>query len=217
MNILETLHRITLLFLLGFPLIMICLVGFLSISVLNVGTIFLFVGQAIVVPILTMIAQLFTWILPGTHVPPSDIGLLVPSAKEALAVSSFNVAPSFWIAHVVFLCSYIFMNAYNIYTLDSASTNTAAWKIENRKGRSLMVMIVSVCSLLALIISRYIMTGAETIFGIIIGLSIFIPVSYYWFQIAIKNGSQNGDILGIINQVVPSMEDDTNASLCIKT
>lgn len=213
---LETLQKVTLLFLLGFPLIMICLIGFLSISVLNVGTIILLIGQVVVVPVITFILQIFTSVLPGTHVPPSDVGLLVPSVREALAVSKFNVAPSYWVSHTVFLCSYIFMNAYTVYTLNTSAVNAPAWKTGNRKGRSLMIMIVSVLCLLALLISRYRMTGTETIFGILIGLGAFIPVAYYWYQIAIKNGAQNGDIFGIMQQVLPAMENDTNASLCMK-
>jgi hypothetical protein len=214
--LLETLQKVTLLFLLGFPLIMICLIGFLSISVLNVGTIILLIGQVIVVPVLTFILQIFTSVLPGTHVPPSDVGLLVPSVREALSASKFNVAPSYWVSHTVFLCSYIFMNAYTVYTLNTSAVNAPAWKTGNRKGRSLMIMIVSVVCLLALLISRYRMTGTETVFGILIGLGAFIPVAYYWYQIAIKNGAQNGDIFGILQQVLPAMENDTNASLCMK-
>jgi hypothetical protein len=214
--LLETLKKVTLLFLLGFPLIMICLIGFLSISVLNVGTIILLIGQVIVVPVLTFILQILTSVLPGTHVPPSDVGLLVPSVREALGTSKFNVAPSYWVSHTVFLCSYIFMNAYTVYTLNTGGVNAPAWKIGNRKGRSLMIMIVSVLCLLALLISRYRMTGTETVFGILIGLGVFIPVAYYWYQIAIKNGAQNGDIFGILQQVLPAMENDTNASLCMR-
>jgi len=220
MNILETLQRITLLFLLGFPLIMICLIGFLSISVLNVGTIFLFVGQVILVPIAVLAIRIVTSILPGTHVPPSDVGLLVPSIKDALSTSSFNVGPSFWVAHVVFLCSYIFTNAYNIYVVDTLSGPAASgpkWKLENRRARSMMIMIVSVASLIALILSRYLMTGAETIFGIIIALGAFVPLAYWWYGIAIKNGLQNGDIFGIMQQIIPSLENDTSASLCVKS
>jgi hypothetical protein len=217
MNILETLQRIAILFLLGFPLIMICLIGFLSISVLNVGTIFLFVGQVIVVPILTLVIRIFTSYLPGTHVPPSDVGLLVPSIKDALATSSFNVAPSFWVAHVTFLCSYVFTNAYTVHKLDASAVSGSKWKLENRKARSLMIMITSVALLIALILSRFLMTGAETVFGIIIALCAFIPAGYYWYKIAIKNGSQNGDIFGIMQQIIPSMENDVNASLCVKT
>ena len=214
--LLETLQKVTLLFLLGFPLIMICLIGFLSISVLNVGTIILLIGQVVVVPVITFILQIFTSVLPGTHVPPSDVGLLVPSVREALGTSKFNVAPSYWVSHTVFLCSYIFMNAYTVYTLNTGGVNAPAWKIGNRKGRSLMIMIVSVLCLLTLLISRYRMTGTETVFGILIGLGAFIPVAYYWYQIAIKNGAQNGDIFGIMQQVLPAMENDTNASLCMR-
>lgn len=220
MNILETLQRITLLFLLGFPLIMVCLVGFLSISVLNVGMIFLSVGQILIVPVITTFLQFVTWILPGTKVPPSDIGLLVPSVKEALATSSFNVAPSFWVAQTVFICSYVFMNAYTVYNLKAGALGGSAgasWKVENRKARSLMVMIVCVISLIGLLVSRYLMTGAETIFGIIIGLAAFIPISYYWYENAIRNGAQNGDILGILQQMIPAMNDDAKASLCVKS
>lgn len=220
MNILDTLQRIAILFLLGFPLIMICLIGFLSISVLNVGTIYLFIGQVILVPIATLLIRIVTSILPGTHVPPSDVGLLVPSIKDALSTSSFNVAPSFWIAHVVFLCSYIFTNAYTVYVVDTKSGPAASgpkWKLENRRARSFMIMVTCVLALIALIVSRYLMTGAETIFGILIGLCAFIPAGYYWYQIAIKNDSQNGDIFGIMQQLIPSVENDANASLCIKT
>jgi hypothetical protein len=215
MNILERLHRLTLLFLLGFPLIMICLVGFLAMSVLNTGTIFLFIGQVVIVPIAVILLHVFTSILPGTSVPPSDVGLLVPSIIAAGSKSYINVAPSFWVAHVVFLCSYIFANAYTVYTLDTSGVSGPAWKIENRKARSLMIMIVSVASVLALIASRYVMTGSETVFGILIGLAAFAPLGYYWYQLAIKNGSQNGDMFGIMQQVIPSIEDDKNASMCV--
>ena len=219
MNILETLQRVSLLFLLGFPLIMICLIGFLSISVLNTGMIFLFVGQVIIVPIVTTLLHIITSFLPGTHVPPSDVGLLVPSIKEALSVSSLNVAPSFWVAHVVFLCSYIFMNAYTVYVSDTKSGLAATgpkWKLENRRARSMMIMIVSVVSLIALIVSRYFMTGSETMFGILIALGAFIPIAYYWYKVAIKNGDQNGDIFGIIQQMIPSVGEDPKAALCVK-
>jgi hypothetical protein len=216
MNILETLQKITILFLLGFPLIMICLIGFLSISVLNVGTIFLFVGQVLVVPICVLALHIFTWILPGTHVPASDVGLLVPSINEALS-GNLNVGPSFWVAHVVFLCSYIFTNAYTVYKLDASAVPGPAWKLENRKARSLMIMATSVFLLVTLLVSRYYMTGSETIFGILIGLGAFAPVAYYWYQIAIKNGAQNGDIFGIMQQILPAMEEDSNATLCMKS
>lgn len=219
MNILETLQRITLLFLLGFPLIMICLIGFLSMSILNTGTIFLFVGQVIIVPVITALIQIVTSFLPGTHVPPSDVGLLVPSMKEALAVSRFNVAPSYWMSQVVFLCSYVFMNAYDVHGIDTKSGLAASgpkWKLENRRARSLMIMIVCVLSLIALVVSRYYMTGSETPFGILIALGAFIPVAYYWYNVSTKHGAQNGDIFGIIQQMIPSVEEDTTASLCIK-
>lgn len=216
MNILETLQKITILFLLGFPLIMICLIGFLSISVLNVGTIFLFVGQVLVVPICVLALHLITWILPGTHVTASDVGLLVPSIKEALS-GYLNVGPSFWVAHVVFLCSYVFTNAYTVYKLDASAVPGPAWKLENRKARSLMIMATSVFLLVTLLVSRYYMTGSETIFGILIGLGAFAPVAYYWYQIAIKNGAQNGDIFGIMQQILPAMEEDSNAALCMKS
>jgi hypothetical protein len=215
MNVLETLQRIILLFLLGFPLIMICLIGFLSISILNVGTIFLFIGQVLIVPVLVMAIHLVSWILPGTSVPPSDVGLLVPSIQEAMSTSKFNVAPSYWVAHVVFLCSYIATNAYMVYTMD-APVQGAAWKTENRKARSLMILIVSILSAIALIVSRYYMTGSETPFGILIGLAAFVPAGYYWYQFATRNGLQNGDIFGIMQQVLPSMQDDTQATLCMK-
>jgi len=79
-----------------------------------------------------------------------------------------------------------------------------------------MIMIVSLLSMGALILSRYVMTGAETVLGVIIGIGVFVPLAYYWYQIAIKNGSQNGDIFGIVQQIMPSIEEDTAATLCLK-
>jgi len=216
MEIIDTLNRAFIMFFLGIPVIMTTLMGFLSISLLNLGVIILFLGQLLIVPIAVIILHMVTWILPGTHVANSDIAMLIPSSYESIVTGGkINVAPSYWIAHVVFLCSYIFSNALKVYNMDPVKTNTA-WRIMNRKARSKMIMILTAVILTLLILIRLYTTQAETVFGTIIGLAAFIPLGYGWYEVAIKSGAQNGDIFGIVQQMIPSIEDDTQASLCIK-
>jgi hypothetical protein len=214
MDAIETVRKAILLFFMGFPVIMGSLVGFLSAGLLNTGMMILFAGQIIVVPLAVILLHLMTWPLP--KVPASDLGMIVPSFGVVLTDQSFNVSPSFWVAQVVFLFSYIFTNALTVYQKEAAvSTSAYSWKVENRKARAYMIMAVSVLFLAILLGIRYFITNTETLLGMIIGLAAFAPLGWGWYQVAIKSGSQSGDVFGIVSQMIPILEEDKNATVCM--
>ena len=214
MDAIETTRKTVTLFFLGLPLIMISIIGFLAVSILNTGMLILFAGQIVAVPVAVMFLHLATW--PLVQVKASDLGMLVPSFEAVLENEYFNVSPSYWVAHIVFLFSYIFTNALTVYRKEaSVSTSTYSWKVENRKARSAMIMTVSLILMISLIGLRYFVVGTETFLGILIALVTFFPLGYGWYQLAIKSGAQQGDVFGIVQQMIPIMEDDTNATLCM--
>jgi hypothetical protein len=214
MELIETIRKAVILFFLGFPLIMTSIMGFLSISLLNIGTFVLFAGQIIIVPVLVLLIHLFTWMFP--KVEASDVGMLIPSFEEALVGTKYNVTPSYWVAHVVFLFSYIFTNAMEIYKKDaSVSTRSYNWKIENRKGRATMIMMTCIVLLIMFLGIRYFVSGTETFLGILVGLGAFAPLGYFMYKLAMRSGAQNGDVFGMVQQMIPALEEDSNATICL--
>lgn len=218
MDAVDTTKRAILLFFLGLPMVMIGLVFFLSISLLNTGLIILSLGQVILVPVVTLVLHIVTQFFPGSKVPNSDVGMLVPSMEYLHESKYVNVLPSYWGAHVVFFCSYVFSNALSTYKADSvtASTNAYDWKVHNRMARSTMIMGISVITLLVLLFLRKALTHSETFPGILLALVVFGPLAYFWYQLAVKNGARNSDILGIVQQMV-RVQSDKDAAMCVPT
>lgn len=217
MDVLQTVRKSVILFFLGFPLIMISLVGFLAVSLGNMGMLFLFIGQAFVVPIATTILHMLTYFAPDawSKVTPSDIAQLVPSDPVS-ASQMVNVAPSYWVAQVVFFCAYVLSNAIQIYKLEVADDSPdQQWRVENRKARAKMILGGVSVLVVALLFMRWRMTGAETPFGILVGLLTAGPLGYAWYQLATQIGIRHGDIFGIVQQMIPI--DSAAATVCTKS
>jgi hypothetical protein len=194
---------------------------FFSIAFGNVGMIALFSGHALFVPVVVYLLRLFTFGLakanPGLHAwiyrPASDIGQLVPSA--IMKDTEFNVAPSFWVAHIVFFFSYLFSNAYDIYAIPPASDSPVEeWRVENRKSRATMIMFFSCLFLTVLVFLRYKTTDLETIFGILVGVLGLSGASYGFYRLMALAGVRKMDMFGIVQQMVPLTE-DTNVTYCV--
>lgn len=217
MDAIDKVRRSILLFFLGLPMIMIGLVIFLAMSLLNTGMILLALGHIIIVPVANIILHLITGFIPIAKIPSSDVSMLVPSIEDAYGEEYANVTPSYWVAHIVFLCTFIFSNALSVHQLALPSTKGYDWKVQNRLARARMVMGVTVFTLLALLVARVYVTNAETIIGILLGLIAFIPLGYYWYQAALKVGATNSDVLGIVQQMIPEPADDAAASMCVPT
>lgn len=205
------------LFFLALPIILINIVFFLGVGVGNLGLLFLALGQGVVVPIATAITQLFTGVLlPASLVmkPATDLGQLVPSAF--FKTGQFNVAPSYWVAQVVFFFSYLFFNALDVYKMAPPSEQTATdeWRIENRKSRATMIMVLSCILLTWLLAFRYFLTDLDTVLGITIGVAVMGVLGWGWYLAASKIGVRTMDIFGIVQQMVPITE-DANITYCV--
>jgi hypothetical protein len=217
MDTFQYIRKALLLFFLGFPIIMLSLTGFLALGFGNTGMMFLFLGQAILVPVgvfLTHIASAITTILfprEWVFVAPTDNALLVPS--DALPSEPINVAPSYWMAHVTFFFAYLLTNAGEINAMDStADTINQKWRTENRKARSSLAIAVGAIMYALMIILRFTVTKSETFFGMLIAIGIFSVLGWGWYQAAKSAGARKGDIFGIVQQMIPI--EDPSAMMC---
>ena len=200
------------LFFLGFPIIVAALTGFLSLGLGNLGMFFLFLGHALAVPLGTGILHLFTQFMPGSKMHASDVGQLVPSVPYTSP--TFNVYPSYWVAHTVFFFAYLFANALDVYLMPPISDSPAdEWRVENRKARTSMMMLVTCFMLLFMLALRYIITNTENIMGILLGFGVFGAVGGGWYLLAKQAGARRGDVFGIVQQMVPIVE-NTNITMC---
>jgi len=92
------------------------------------------------------------------------MGQLVPSVEYTNPMT--NVFPSYWVAQTVFFFSYLFANAYDVYSLEPISdTPSEEWRVENRRGRASMIMVSTVFIMLFMVVMRYTLTGTETLVG----------------------------------------------------
>jgi hypothetical protein len=198
-------------------MILIGLVLFLSLSLFNTGLVILSLGQIVVVPVLTILLHMVTGIMSAAKIPSSEISMLVPSIESAYQSNTVNVVPSYWAAHIVFFCFYIFSNALSTYKMDASSSTASReydWRLEHRKARSTMIMAVSLLIMVLLLLLRFLMTNAETVPGILVALIAFAPAGYWWYEVAKRTGARNSDILGIVEQMIP-LQDDKEASMCV--
>jgi hypothetical protein len=208
MKIIQSLY----LFFAGLPLILTMFSGFMALSLLNVGFVTLFACQIIIVPICVMLLHVITDLIFPLQ-KNSDLLHLVPSE---IHTKDINITPSYWMSHVVFFFSYVFVNAYTIYNDTSSQVADNDAKKEHRKIRTFAIMIASALILFLFICIRYMFMGekVETLIGIIVALAAFAPLAYYAHHVAMLLGAQNGDMLGIMHQVMASIKTG-NPTLCM--
>ena len=205
MNILHGIRSTILAAFFSLPLLFISFTAFLAIALGTPGLFILLLGQ--------LLLSVTTF---GFHLLESIIERLVPFLTPYLAVtadraallqgstsgSPVNVFPSYWMVHVLFFLSYLLANAVDVFKADSDS-NASDWQVSNRKSKAVAVMIVLVLVMVALTVSRYFLTGAETLGGVLISLPV-IAVGFGWYKLAKTCGARDSDIFGIIQQMTPN-------------
>ncbi len=208
MKIIQSLY----LFFAGLPLILTMFSGFMALSLLNVGFVVLFVCQVIIIPICVIFLHFITDLIFPLQ-KNSDLLQLVPSE---IYTKDINIVPSYWMSHVVFFFSYIFVNAYTIFNDTSSQVAEDDVRKEHRKIRTFAIMVASAVILLLSICIRYMFMGeeVETLMGIFVALAAFAPLAYYAHDVAMLLGAQNGDMLGIMHQVMASIQSG-NPTLCM--
>ena len=208
MKIIQSLY----LFFAGLPLILTMFSGFMALSLLNVGFVVLFVCQVIIIPICVIFLHFITDLIFPLQ-KNSDLLQLVPSE---IYTKDINIVPSYWMSHVVFFFSYIFVNAYTIFNDTSSQVAEDDVRKEHRKIRTFAIMVASAVILVLSICIRYMFMGeeVETLMGIFVALAAFAPLAYYAHDVAMLLGAQNGDMLGIMHQVMASIQSG-NPTLCM--
>ncbi len=220
MEIFRVLRTALNLFFITLPLILINFCIFFAAALGNAGLAMMVFGQAIIVPVAVYTVRVLTGVLGSlpnfdrvVFRPATDIGQLVTS--EIYTSDRFNVAPSFWIAQVVFFFAYLFSNALDVYNIPpTTDTPTEEWRVENRKARASMIMAVSVFMLIFLVLLRAFVTDLETPFGIAVGIVSIAPLAYGWYRLATLIGVRRMDVFGIVQQMVP-VTDDKNITYCV--
>lgn len=187
------------------PLLLVSFTAFIAIGLGNMGLFILFIGQAVLVPI---VVGVFNWFVQKrfgpSALPPSDIGQLVPSAL----ITSTSAAPSYWMAHVLFFLGYLLANSVDIYNLP-VDSSAPDWQVRNRKMKAATVMSVIVLLLIVLPLLRKIVTGTETWGGIALAFASCGTLGYGWYQFAAQCGARASDVFGIVQQMPPASDSST--------
>jgi len=128
---------------------------------------------------------------------------------------SQNVSPSFWVAIVVFIMTYMLSNALSIYTMPAAEGAEAS-KVTNRKGKAFMLMMNLVLMMVLLLGLRYVI-GAETLPGLGVAILVIGPLAYSWQQLTALCGAAPGDIFGIVQRMLPATAAADVPKICTYT
>lgn len=198
------------------PLILISFIAFLAAGLGNLGLFVLFIGQSLLIPIVTAIVHLFVTKVAGTNddkffINASEKALLVPGS--IYSSPRINVAPSYWMVHVHFLLAYLFSNAAAVNALPEDSTIDPIL-LANRKSKSKTIMISTIFIALALSVLKY-KTNTETIYGIGIAFGLGSILGYAWYKFAASCGARAADVFGIVQQVVPASAKDDKPMTCV--
>ena len=216
MDVLQTVRTTLILAFRSFPLLMISFIGFLAIGLGNLGLFILFMGQAVLVPIATALAQYLSEKIPETsppsyHIKSSQASQLVPLHPYTAPIQ--NVTPSYWLMQVSFLFFYILANAVSVYMLPVDSKLPAAYT-DNRKSTAVTIMVTTFFWL-GIIIWLRAMTHTEHLTGILVAISMGAGLGFGWYQFAAVCGARSADVFGIVQQILPATALETTPMTCV--
>ena len=199
------------------PIILISFIGFLAAGLGNLGLFILFMGHVIIVPIATILSQkIFSKIFGNDSdiisIPHTEKAFLIPG-NNRLESLNINVAPSYWMAHIIFFLSYILANAFTIFNLPE-NPKIDAILISNRKSKARMIIISTI--FFAMVFSFFkISTRTETLPGLIIGILLGGILGYSWYKFGESLGTRAADIFGIVQQTIPSSASNEKPMTCV--
>lgn len=192
-------------------------VAFLAVGLGNMSFFVLLLGHILVVPAAGAGSHaLFDLVYKKrtdapVYVPASDVGMLVPSATRLEYQQ--NVAPSWWMAHVIFFMSYLLTNAVSVFML-APEPKASDWMIENRKGRAASIIAVVLLVTIGLTWLRY-TTGTETLLGIGVALLLSGGLGVGWYKFAEFCGARHADVFGVVQQMLAVNAQDDVPMTCV--
>jgi len=190
------------------PLILISFIGFMAAGLANAGLFILFIGQISILPVAVYISQYVFSRIGGDpaispfYVKTTNVSLLVPSSRYTEMY--INVAPSYWMAQIMFFFAYTITNAIEIWKLpeDKRLDKTL---IANRKTKAIMIILVAVICVIGLSTFRFLM-GTDTPIGILIATVLGGSLGYGWYVFASNCGVAASDVFGMVQQIIPFTE-----------
>lgn len=145
-----------------------------------------------------------------------DICNLVPTAQgTSRGGMPLSVAPSFWMAQLLFFVGYLLQNATSLYN-QPADPQAPESKIRNRKEQAITAIVITTIVTLAFMAIRY-TTGCETGFGMAIAVITMIPLGVGWYHFAALCGARNADVFGISAKILPVGASEPAPQLCVNT
>lgn len=214
--------------LLGFsslPLLLISFVGFLAVGLGNISLFLLFIGHALVVPLITELLH-FVNGQKNTLMTMNDAASLVPlmPVSGSSYKTPVSIYPTYWMAQIAFFFGYIVSNAafilgapVNIDAIKNkdshdglkARINARVYKAGMILGTSLLLYIV-ICAI------RLYTSGTEAFTGILMAQLLF-GFGALWYYIASQCGASNSDIFGISMQMMSPDSAKDRPKTCVYT
>jgi len=172
----------------------------------NIGMGWIFAGQVLLFPIIGVL-HFFFGLIGVDNVPYSDTLVIdpVPSFKRV------NIIPSVWLVQVTYFFTYLFLNARDIYKADPIDPSADyLLKVNNRKKRTMLIMISSVVFFVALFIFRIVARSElhqnmfVTLLSVLLSLAVGSVGAYIWNVIGGQPNVGTGklDIFGISQQMI---------------
>ena len=211
MNLFDTIRRSILSVYTSLPLILIIVNGILAAGLGNGGIAWILAGQIILIGIVAPL-RILTAAFGMGNVPYSDMEVLVPNPS----MGQINILPSIWVVQVTYFFTYLWFNSYDIYKRDPIDPGEDyEIKVNNRKSRTMMIMIVSIVFLSLLLTTRIIVNGN----GLYVFLSAILGGVCAWaWNLFGKQPNVLGsmDAFGISQQMmmIPNTDRATVATLC---
>jgi len=131
-------------------------------------------------------ASIWNALTNNGQIEDSDICSVIPGTGQIV-----SRLPSFYIAHITFICSYLFMTAYRLIN-KGTSENT-----DSRKMRLTMSAITLVIFLVSIIVLRYITSNCDSLLGIFTTTTLFAILGVAWYKFSQLCGCSDVDIYGI--------------------
>jgi hypothetical protein len=235
MSLVKDLRQMLMQSFLSLPLIIIGWIFFMGATQGNIAYMILSLGHMFVVPLLVLISNTVVEFLPKLYesarvaagympsppsppspfltVPAADICTLLPGPADP-SMPFVWVAPSYWMAHIIFFASFLVSNAITIYTMPAAE-GADKEKVERRKTQVIISLALTALVFVSSIVGRYYFTKCETLLGITIGLVLFGGLGAGWYQLVRSCSAKDSDIFGIIQGIKPELMKDDPPMTCV--
>ncbi len=198
------------------PIILITITAFFSTTTANPGMMILLLGQIIAIPIVQTVLGFLrglTFVRYYLNLgPPQNYENNKLCSLSPVDVKGDQIMPpvSYWLAHVIFFGSYVGSNAMSIYTNDPEVKSPDPIKVENRKTQAMTAFVVTLAFILFAIGQHYYHTGCDTFGSLVLGLVLYIPLGYGFFELAKVCGLRTADLFGIATKLYLPSPGDTN-------